>query len=656
MPVAPEHAAGGPVYFAWVNANETTFLPEHIRYDEYILKLNIHEQEGDLPSARVTMKNPGALLATGRKRHCWIAFLVDGDVEPAFFGSINAIPNAINQRIIDVLFVAKPADYLARKQAAADALRDLPIYDRIFVDEKFADDPKSVLSGLAADFHHSPTTHAVTISDKLVGEDGVKDFPASKVIFGSLSWSFGDPPKRAVRVEATVTWTQTATGVIDLPRVTVQGPIAGGIMNDWPEVGAQFSGGWSVESASVVDLNGVDKVQTKTYNYSWQNQSEEHSNGDTMSVTESLTTIAGPRGPQPPGRSTPLVDFTYTLQTVVGDPQTGKGASLSFSWGGTHVLTYSVVGDLSLRYNASRGRTEKLTFTMTAGLQPVLNDDGSTDDIETLTLSGGDVGRLVDDGTTVGPSMPIGDLSRRDYFSTERGLQSVEYALNVGRAYLISNSRSVAISFQTPFAEAIGTTCRMNGLVHDPSLPNGQALGKVTSVDLDADGSQGLFIGTIGLACAVGTGASVVEVEGTPVYAEPDVLGPDCQVFEGRYVALGSDDVVYAPPINDVNDDGLVFPLTREQAVVRYETMVIGDQAATLASLMSRIRLPGNIDSIPSQRADADHESANRVQDAFDSQCALWQELEIKPLDKPFEHEHAIAVGPLSIPQQVSLS
>mgnify|MGYP001613857161 CR=1 FL=1 len=70
MPVAPEPAAGGPVYFAWVDADETAFGPEHIRYDEYIFKLNIHLEEGQIPTATLTMKNPGALLALGR--NLWV--------------------------------------------------------------------------------------------------------------------------------------------------------------------------------------------------------------------------------------------------------------------------------------------------------------------------------------------------------------------------------------------------------------------------------------------------------------------------------------------------------------------------------------------------------------------------------------------------------
>jgi hypothetical protein len=230
--------------------------------------------------------------------------------------------------------------------------------------------------------------------------------------------------------------------------------------------------------------------------------------------------------------------------------------------------------------------------------------------------------------------------------------------INVARAYLLSNCRSVAVSFMTPFAEAIDVSCRMNGLVHDPSLPNEEALGKVVSVDLDADGSSGLFSGKIGLACAVGTDAAIEETEGTPVYATAECLDHDCQVFYGRTVALGSGDLVYSPPVDEVNDDGLTFPLTRDQAVVRYETISVGNQDEVLGSLMSRITgvLGGNNWRSVEEQAEGQQDGVGRIQAAFEAQTKLYQELELKPVDRAFEAEHVIDVGPLSVPQQVSTS
>lgn len=650
MSVAPEHAGGGPVYLAWVDKTETTFAPEHVRYDDYIFKGNIHLEEGKLPTATLTLKNPGALLATGRKRWVWIAFLINGEVVPAFFGSVVAIPSAINQRTVEVQFIAKPLDYLARKQAAAEALKEPPYYYRPAIDDAHADDPDTILEALPADWHHDPVTHEVSVSDKLVGEDGVKEFTTDKVIYGSVQWSIGDPPPRAVNMVVTVTWKQTATGTIDLPPMVFTGPIANAVINAWPKPGTQIDGGWSVETALAADSAGIDRLQTTTYTWSWQNREKTHNNGDAMSANYSLTSIAGPFGPVIVGLTGQLYNLTESSSFTVGDPETGQAASLQEQWSGTYVGIYNGRGTMTLRYNASRDRTEHLKFTLSAAMQPIVNDDNGTDDIETLELSFGDVGRVVDDGSS-GGYIPIGDPSRRDFFSTDEGKRAAEYSINVARAHIISAARPVAVSFETPFAAAIGTTCRHNGLVHDPSLPGGQALGKVRTVDLDFDGG-GRFSGKIGLACAVGTGVAVEEVAGTPSYVDASVLGPDLQVFEGRFVALPSGDLAYTPPVNAVNDDGLVFPLTRDQAVVRYELVTSGNP---YAGLSANVFVGGVIPVLSVQDLVLGANNTATAIAVGSQQASQSVELELKPLNLSFEAEHDIDVSVLTLPQQVNL-
>lgn len=210
MPVAPEHAGGGPTYFAWAGPGETTFGSGHIRYDEYILKLEIDLEEGKIPVATLDMINPGPAwwFASDRPGWAWIAFDTDGDVTAKFFGRILAVPSDLLGEIVTVKFYAKPLDYLARKQAAADALKVLPNYDKVFIDPAYVDDPDTVLEGYSANWHFDPVSHAITISDYIYGEAGEEEFAGSEIIYDSLSFTLGDPPPRAVKVDATVTYTQ----------------------------------------------------------------------------------------------------------------------------------------------------------------------------------------------------------------------------------------------------------------------------------------------------------------------------------------------------------------------------------------------------------------------------------------------------------------
>jgi hypothetical protein len=642
MPVAPEHAGGGPVYFAWANADETTFGPEHIRYDEYIFKFDIVLEEGKLPTATLDMKNPGALLAPGRQRWAWIAFDDDSGVTQKFFGSIVAVPSSIFNRIVTVQFIAKPLDYLARKQALAETLKVAPYYDKLFIDPKLWDDPDTILEARAAAWHHDPVTHEVTISDYLVGEDGEDEFLASDAIYDSVRFEIGEPPKRKVAMDASVVWTQTATGTIALPTMNVISYTSEGLLNDWPKPLATLDGGWSVESSSAIDHSKVASAYVKTFNYSWKNNQKEHNNGDAMSVTMTQTYPVRFGGASE-------INRTRSESFVIGDPETGRAAARSLQTSSTFLLVGSVQAELGLRYSAKRDRSEHLKFTLSADLQLVLNDAGGTDDIETLTLQGGDVGQVLPGDT--GP--PIGDLSRRTYFPTERGAVSARYAICVSRAHLLQGSRVVTVSFDCPFRRALNLSCRKNARLHDGRLPGGAALGKIIKVTLSGDGSGGAFVGHVVLGCAIGNGAAIEEVEGTPVYVDADVLGPETQVFTGRLVALPSSDIVYPPPTDAPDDDGLVFPLTRDQAVVRYEIKTSDlSQADAIAAASSPFKNPV-INSTMDLVAQAQNQGTV-VNDVF-SNAQIWVELELKPVTNgPFTAQYVFDAA-LSVPKQVDL-
>ncbi|WP_409188457.1 hypothetical protein [Bradyrhizobium sp. RDM4] len=335
MPVAPEHAGGGPVYFAWVGPTETTFGPEHVRYDEYIRRFDITLEEGKLPLASIDIKNPGALLADGRERWAWFAFDDDAGVRQAFFGAIVGIPSDLFDSIITVQLIAKPLDYLARKQAVAETLKaDPDFYNQYLVDPKYWDDPDTILEARSANWHHDPVSHAVTISDLLVGEDGEQEFFGADVIRGSVQFTIGEAPKGAVAMDLSVVWTQTATGIVDLGHKLFGSYTATSILDSWPKTLETFDGGWSVEGSAAIDVFNTFSTQAVSYQYSWQNPQKEHINGDAMSVTENYN------GP-PPGIFGKEINYKRTESFVIGDPETGRAASTSIQETSTIVLGVS---------------------------------------------------------------------------------------------------------------------------------------------------------------------------------------------------------------------------------------------------------------------------------------------------------------------------
>ena len=75
--------------------------------------------------------------------------------------------------------------------------------------------------------------------------------------------------------------------------------------------------------------------------------------------------------------------------------------------------------------------------------------------------------------------IPIGgsadEVTARSFFPSDRGQQSIQYLIARARARIRMRSRAVKVSWQCPFDNVIGLSCRMNATLYDPRLPGGVA-------------------------------------------------------------------------------------------------------------------------------------------------------------------------------------
>src|SRR5215475_9360136 len=247
--------AGTP-YFAWIDATETSFGSEHLRWDEQIFSFKLEQNEGDAASLTLVVRRPGApgppvgLLGPGRKIWCWFAL----DCGPAlikFRGRLVGVPTDIFQELVTLDFVARPIDVVAQKNALADTLRVLPYYDATLIEESRRTDPEVVLEGYTAIWHYDRETHVITISDEITGEDGLVVFDASddanKVLYEGLGLSLTSGPLAQASVSAEFNWTQTSAGTVDLTNWIIAS--WGGLIRldagSWPKVGASLGNGWT---------------------------------------------------------------------------------------------------------------------------------------------------------------------------------------------------------------------------------------------------------------------------------------------------------------------------------------------------------------------------------------------------------------------------
>lgn len=387
-----------PFYFAWVDPTETTFGSQHEVVDEDVFSFSVKHDEGQIPTLSVTIKNPRAgLLTAGRKVWCWLSHddLV-GTVTPLFFGELVGIPSNVFAELVTLQFHARPTDYIERKQAVAEAMRIFPYFDPIWIAREKRDDPDAILEGWSSLYHVDRTTHVVSASDILTGEDGLIDFgtpTATHAFYDSLDMRPGEAPLTNVRIDATVKWTQRWGGLLPWDTVAVASYTGDGFMNEWPKAGTTLGPGWKVETSFVNDIYLVGVTPGSTYNYSWKNPDKEKLNCDPDSVQVSSS---GPALLSPHPLTCALLGRGETgICDPFADPQVNRPAHIEGS--GVIVPQWFLTADMTLRYEARRQFTEELVMDVRANTQGVLTSPLVSQHTEVLKISGADVGEPLEE-------------------------------------------------------------------------------------------------------------------------------------------------------------------------------------------------------------------------------------------------------------------
>lgn len=341
------------------------------------------------------------------------------------------------------------------------------------------------------------------------------------------------------------------------------------------------------------------------------------------------------------------------------------------------VRTAGTTGIIEPNFNDTRGATTADNTVTWVSLGPVLpgsaalqlcTTPGTTGLLEPVfgTTSGATTNdntvvwtSLGTSGVMIGPA--IGDLSSSSYFASDRGQDSIKYLLNFGRAKLLAASRAVRITFDVPFARAVPITLRKNGWLFDRRIPGDLgAYGKIVSCVLTVDG--GRRFGTITIACSVGNGGTVEDVEGENVYIDDYIDAYYAE--EGGTLALDTGDIGYSRPVYKAVDDKLVFPLSDSQSVVGQP----GVRGASLAEQVTAINT-----GLAAQVALAQLPEGSSVQQSIANEFSRqqlsktsvsgelakvprWYEIELVSLGGNFSYQYDIETTVLKPPKQIDLA
>lgn len=656
----------GPFYFAWVSPDETAFSPTHIRVDEQIMSFSVQQAEGDFAQLDISVKNPKiGLLSPGRKVWAWLSYDPNwqagtpsdpGDVIPLFFGRLVGIPSDINKEVVTLILSARPLDFVDRKAAAAEDLKVLPFYDPIWIDPQQIANPDTVLEGYTKLWHIDRVTGEVTASDVIVGEDGLEAFTEADVPYDSVQIALNQTPLRSVTVDGKVNWTQQYQGAMRLfGKKTVDTYTGQSLLQDWPKVGASLGGGWTVIGSKAADAYDCANVKNFTWNWSWENEEKTHMTGDTMRVEGSLTM---PQFNGPFLKCT-LTDVSQTgILDPFGDPPINRDAKGEQTY--FFVAQSKINTSLTLFYKAARGRTEHVRFALVTNVQPLvtLPDESDT---KVLSLNSQDVGvATVDSAGAFSGELPIGSLARRAYFTTDRGMSSIEHLIARARAQLVIRSRAVQVSWDCSFDRAIDLTCRKEASIVDDRLPGGMAIGKVIGYTFSADGSTGAVKGNVTIGCAIGYDGAIAAVPGTPDYVDNGYVDAGYQTASGQVVVFPDSDVGYTPPTDLPNDDGLHFPLSKDAAgSEQWFNDNIDEMTGLVQATFEADKIVADLsrDTAPSidtqqKLAAAQASSTEEVLKANPTKYVL----RLSNLSGgPFNTDYDVVVTPLEIPRQINL-
>ena len=672
--------AGLP-YFAWTDADETEFLPEHLRWDEAVFSFTLKQDEGDPASLTVAVRRPRndggdpiGLLGPGRK--IWIWFALDcGPDLIRFRGRLVGVPTSLFEDLVTLEFIARPIDLVAQKAALADSLRVLPYYDEVVIDKTRRTDPEVVLEGYSAVWHYDRETLVLTVSDEIDGEDGLVEFDGAsedgKVLYDGLGLTLTSGPLARVDVSAEYTWTQQAQGNVDLtqylishwpndPAYTLRGAISSYsfTFDNWPKAGAGIGDGWEVTEATATspwDLKVTTHTGGSTNKVVFPDASWFGASTSTYTFSETTNSIITPPGSIPYAEmvTQDKIDVKLSEGEVNSFGSERYTSSYSHTYSGVAAVLplNHTIPTLLAGYKANRQCTEIVTFSLYADVQPVLTDpeDGEAlliNDVRSVNLS-----ESIGDGSDA--YVPIGDPQRRSYIATARGNQSLEHLIALARAHLLQRARVVEIAFAPKLARMPEITLRKNAFLIEPRV--GEALGKVIGYSLALNGSDGKVDCEVRIGCAIGRGGSAVAAGGDPTYAEIAYTGADYQQFTGRTVLFDTS-VGYAPPNSDPNDDGIEFLSALTAADVIDTPLAVENPPATqrayIESHVLWVAAPMNApigDATDQARQDAVKARADAVNNAL-KQVETKATFKLKSMGREFSSDYDIQVTDLKIP------
>ena len=261
-----------------------------------------------------------------------------------------------------------------------------------------------------------------------------------------------------------------------------------------------------------------------------------------------------------------------------------------------------------------------------------------------------------------------GDVTARTFFASTRGNQFVETMLCVARAKGLWRARNVNIDFDCTWDAAAEINLRMNAQLYDDRLPGGVAVGKIIAYELRINGDEMLWDGHVTMACTIGNGGTIADIDGTPTYATNYNPPGAYQYWANSTTALETADIGWTPPAANPQDDGLQFPLNQVQVTLvneirnsmATELVAINAYAAQQQAIANAGLFAAQNNPIFQAQGNQQLMQLAKSAISFDNQINgknVWWDLQLVPLtDLQFSTDYNIVTTALLPPMTIDLS
>ena len=201
----------------------------------------------------------------------------------------------------------------------------------------------------------------------------------------------------------------------------------------------------------------------------------------------------------------------------------------------------------------------------------------------------------------------------------------------------------------------------------DQRQPHSGGVASVVIAEIIAQGNTGRLYGEVTIGCTVGNAGTVASNAGIPTYVERAMSIPAFSTMAAR--SSPSRRIGFTPPVEQAVDDGIVFPLTYEQAVLvdqfngsqDEEIAAVLDvflaQEAAYNSTSSSLTVAGG-SSVSTNYSHPDYAAIqNTMRNANLVGAGLWYELTLKPLTNgPFAAAYSVQTTTLKLPKTIDLA